>query len=134
MEERCTTTNKNKLIVFEEKRSKLTIHNKEMVMASKIIVDGCQITTGIRCDFLFLANEVEFFIELKGQDLLHAVEQIESTIIKLSTNIQKKKKISFIICTRSPLTSASIMNIQAKFRKKFNSELIVKSSPHIYNL
>ena len=129
MKKKCTVTNSNKLIVFEEKRSKLTIENEDEVVGSKVIIDGCEITNGLRCDFMYLIKGMELFIELKGQDLNHAIEQLKVTIVKLSQNPQKHKKKSFIICTRSPLNSASIQNLQVKFRKNFNSELIIKSSP-----
>lgn len=130
MKQKCCTTNKNKLVVFQENRSKLTIENSKQVKATKVEVDGCEITSGIRCDFLYLINETELYIELKGQDLEHALEQLEATIKKLSKNPKKLKKKSFIICTRSPLNSASIQNHRVKFKKHFNSDLIVKSSPY----
>ena len=130
MKKKCLTTNNDKLVVFKEKRSKLTIVNRKQVSATKVIVDDCVITSGIRCDFLYIINKTELFIELKGQDLNHALDQLETTIKKLSKDSKKFKKKSFIICTRSPLNSASIQNHRVKFRKNFNSELIVKNSPH----
>lgn len=130
MKKECCNTNNNKLVVFEEARSKLVIENKDEVEATKVTVDGCEITSGIRCDYMYLIKETEIFIELKGQDIKHAINQLETTIKKLSSNIKTTKKKSFIICTRSPLTSASIQNVRVKFRKKYNSEFIVKSSPH----
>lgn len=130
MKAKCSTTNKNKLVVFQEMRSKLIIENKNQVTATKVEVDGCEITTGIRCDYLYLINDLELFIELKGQDIQHALEQLEATINKLSKDAKGQKKKSFIICTRSPLNSASIQNFRVKFRKRFNSHLIVKSSPY----
>lgn len=134
MKEECTITNKNKLVVFQENRSKLTIENIDEVEGSKIIVDGCEITEGLRCDFMYLIKDIEFFIEVKGQDLEHAISQLKTTITKLSQNPKKTKKKSFIICTRSPLSSASIQNLQVKFRKNYNSELIIKSTPYKYKI
>jgi hypothetical protein len=134
MKEECTITNKNKLVVFQENRSKLTIENIDEVEGSKIIVDGCEITEGLRCDFMYLIKDIEFFIEVKGQDLEHAISQLKTTITKLSQNPKKAKKKSFIICTRSPLSSASIQNLQVKFRKNYNSELIIKSTPYKYKI
>jgi hypothetical protein len=132
--EKCTISNKNRLIVFQENKSKLTINNKDRVEAKQIEVDGCQITDGIRCDFLLLAKDLEIFIELKGQDLKHALEQIEATITQLSSDFRKKSKTSIIVCTRSPLTSATILHKKKIFRKKFNSELIIKNTPCNYDI
>jgi glycerophosphoryl diester phosphodiesterase len=78
---------------------------------------------------MHIAKGIEFYIELKGQDLEHALEQIKSTIFRLSTNVKKGNKISYIICTRSPMSSSEIQNHKLEFRKKFNSKLEIKSSP-----
>jgi len=129
MKKACTAVTNDKLIVLKENRSKVIFDNKKQIKVEKIHVDGCQITSGIRCDYLMLTDSLEYFIELKGQDLDHAIEQLKTTISKLSDDPKKGKKKSFIICTRSPLNSATIQNLQLKFRKHFNSELIVKSSP-----
>lgn len=134
MKPECGIDVKDKIIVFEENRSKLVLLNPLQIKVRKIIVDGCEITVGIRCDYLCLAKDIEHYIELKGQDLDHALKQIERTISLLSTDKKKQLKISFIICTRSPATSASIQNLQTSFRRNYNSYLIIKSSPHEYKL
>lgn len=128
----CQKVVKDKRITFSEKKSKLTLKNSRQVEATKIKVDGCVITTGIRCDYLCIANGIEHYIELKGQDIDHAVKQIEASITQLSPNIKLGQKISYIICTRSPLVSASIQNIQLKFYKNYHSKLIIRSSPFEY--
>jgi hypothetical protein len=129
MKKGCVSRTKQKIISFSENRSTLVLNNSNNVEAICVVVDGCQITSGIRCDYLMIANEIEHFIELKGQDLMHAIEQLIATIKVLSSNAVKHPKISYIICTRSPLNSASIQNLQVQFRKKYNSQLIIKSSP-----
>lgn len=128
----CRHTSKNRVFIFEEKRSKLTLQNIRLVESTKIKVDGCEINdSGIRCDFMHITSTLEFYIELKGQDIEHALEQIERTINLLSSNSRNQPKISYIICSRSPLSSTAIQNYQATFRKKYSSKLIVRSSPHI---
>ena len=130
MKSECTQTTRNKKIVFQENKSKLTIVNKDEVLCDKITVDGCEITEGKRCDFLLLIKQSECYVELKGQDVNKAIEQIETTIKKLSVNSQKHKKRSYIIGTRIPLSSETIQNLKIQFRKKYNSTLIVKSTPY----
>jgi hypothetical protein len=78
---------------------------------------------------LHIAKDIEMYIELKGCDIEYAMKQIEASINVLSCNIQKQKKISYIICTRSPLGSTEIQNYQRKFKKLYNSELKIKSTP-----
>ena len=126
----CRNISSQKLFVYQEMRSKLTLENVDSIKSTSVRVDGCEINdNSIRCDFMHIAKEIEFYIELKGQDLEHALEQIKSTINRLSSNIKKGNKISYIICTRSPMSSSEIQNHKLDFRKKFNSKLEIKSSP-----
>jgi len=66
--------------------------------------------------------------------LSHGVRQIKKTIELCSSDVKNRIKRSFIICTRVPVSSAEIQNLRLKFKRDFNSDLIVKSSPHIYTL
>ena len=128
--ENCRKTSNNKVFAFSENRSSLTLLNKDEVSSISIHVDGCEIhDNGVKCDFLHIAKDIEMYIELKGHDISHAMNQIERTIGLLSADKKKQKKISYIICTRSPLTSTEIQLFDRKFREKFNSKLIIKSSP-----
>ena len=128
----CRTTSSDSIFSFKDKKrkSELRLINTDKVESTTIHVDGCEITDGIRCDYLHLAKDLEIFIELKGQDLQHAIKQIERTIDLLSSDAKKLEKISYIICTRSPMTSTEIQNYNKQFKKKYNSRLIIKSSPY----
>lgn len=128
----CRENSNRKIFVYEEKRSKLTLTNTDEVESISVTVDGCEIDDdSIRCDYLHIAKNMERFIELKGQDLQHAINQLKSTITRLSLDARNQPKISYIICTRSPLSSAEIQNYKIEFRKKFSSELKIKSSPYV---
>lgn len=128
----CRTESSQKIFTFEENKSKLTLENVDQVASTKIIVDGCEINDKtIRCDYMLLAKGIEFYIELKGQDLVHAVNQIKVTIKRLSADFKCKNKKSYIICTRSPLSSTQIQNIKFDLLKNYNSDLQIKSSPYL---
>jgi len=127
---KCRTTSKNKIFIFSEKRSHLTLKNADAVKSTKILIDGCEINDdGIRCDYLHLAKDIEMYIELKGQDLVHAMNQIKRTIGLLGAQEKTQKRICYIICTRCPITSTQIQIYDRQFRSKFNSKLIIRSSP-----
>lgn len=127
----CRRESNQKLFVYHENKSKLTLQNNDQVSSISIKVDGCEINdSSIRCDFMHIAKEIEFFIELKGQDIEHAVSQIINTINRLSSDVRAKEKRSYIICTRSPLSSTKIQKYKYLFKKNYNSDFIVKSSPH----
>jgi hypothetical protein len=133
--ENFRVTSRQKIFTFEEERtkSKLTLKNKDEVESVKITVDGGEIKGNKtkKCDFLHLAKDIEMYIELKGEDIKKAIEQIERTINLLSNDKRKQSKRSYIICTRSPLASTEIQNYQRKFKKDFNANLIVRTSPYI---
>ncbi|WP_157162625.1 hypothetical protein [Cylindrospermum stagnale] len=63
------------------------LDNSNKLEICKLRVDGCLITDqeGKKCDYLILAcqDKLAFFVELKGQDLKEAIEQIDSALDKL---------------------------------------------------
>ncbi|RAJ06575.1 hypothetical protein LX64_01702 [Chitinophaga skermanii] len=128
----CKETSNNKVFTFTERQSKLTLLNKDEVSSTKVHVDGCAISdNGVKCDYLHLVEDknLEIYIELKGQDLRQAMKQIERTISILGSKKQQQKLKSYIICSRSPLASTEIQQYDRTFRKHYNCQLIIKSSP-----
>jgi hypothetical protein len=75
---------KRKLIVCEEKRSKITFHNVTGETVAKIRVDGCVIpdNTVKKCDCLLLyaALKKAVLVELKGREVETAIEQLSATL------------------------------------------------------
>lgn len=66
----CTWEVTDKLLVVKENKCKCVFSNPNQHLLTKIKVDGCQITDGIRCDYLILDHcHNEYFVELKGKDL-----------------------------------------------------------------
>ncbi len=118
-------------IVCEENKRKITFINSLKKDITRVKVDGCQIIDGLKCDFLIKYNDNEHFIELKGSDVKHAIKQLTRTIKELGQN-KCKKRTSYVICSRSPLSSPEIQNRRIKFRKNLKSDLIVqKNKLHI---
>ena len=125
----CETITTNKKIPLEENKRKITFINKDQNRIRKVIVDGCVIKDGVRCDFLIINNMgIEYFVELKGADINHAVKQLECTIIQISKNAKKLEKYSFIISSRCPKTSTQIQVLQTKFKRKFNSAFLIREN------
>lgn len=136
----CYSDDNCKLIVFRDAgRQNLTLKNNQGFKFRKIIVDGCVITDKNspgekKCDFLLTIPDhpqyKEYYIELKGSDIKHAVEQIYSTIRKLSSVPIKQMKKGYIICNKSPMLTTHIQKIQKQAREQFNLVLVVRCSPH----
>lgn len=124
----CTFETTDKLLVVKERKSKCIFSNPNRHTLTKVIVDGCQITDGVKCDYLILDHcRNEYFVELKGKDLPHAVEQLEATIKQLSDKNKTVKKKAIIVSSRNPSNDTSVQRAQKEFKKKYNTELIAKN-------
>lgn len=123
----CSAMNNNKIIVLSENKSVFRFLNPAQNEVECIVVDGCVITEGIRCDHLLIdANGVEHFIELKGSDVKHALEQLGVSIQKLGKNVPR---YAFVVSTRCPIAGGDIQMAQKVFKKKYRADLIIKKSP-----
>jgi hypothetical protein len=116
--------------------SKFRLYNPRRSFVRIIQVDDCAVKEGVRCDYLIvLSNEQEIYIELKGSDVKHAVEQISRSIDLLTCNCNSIIKLCFISSTRCPINSAEIQNLKKKFRQKYNAQLVIKNGEitHTYD-
>ncbi|MGI0493183.1 hypothetical protein ACN4EG_15475 [Alkalinema pantanalense CENA528] len=135
--DRCQELTQDKRIVFREKRSQITFINTAQVEILKIKVDGCVVCDSktLRCDFALLPDrEVEIYVELKGNDVAHAVEQLKSTIGLISEDPKRFRKLCFVISTRVPRQGTDIQNWQVAFKKQFNAKLQIKSGQAEFDL
>lgn len=124
----CTAEVADKLLVLEENKRKCVFVNPRGNLLTKVIVDGCQITEGVRCDYLVLdASQNEYFVELKGKDIPHAIEQLESTIRQLSIR-KEVLKTAVIVASRHPSNDTSLQRAKAYFKRKYGVELISKNT------
>ena len=121
----CKEETRASRIVCQENRRKITFINSDRKRVVKIEVDGCQIKEGLRCDYLVTLERLEHYIELKGHDLRHAFSQIIRTIELLGQENATRR--SYIISSRSPLSTAEIQIVRLKFRKYYQSNLVVKN-------
>ncbi|MCE2705660.1 MAG: hypothetical protein LW807_01095 [Proteobacteria bacterium] len=94
----------------------------------KIKVDGCMYTDKDmtkRCDYIFeLQDKFSCFIELKGKDIKHAVEQLESSLKNIAV---QGKKYAFVVSSQVPKISISQKTILS-FKKKYNAKFEIKNT------
>lgn len=71
-----------KIILVEENGRKFIGQNNYRKLFVKFRIDGCLIRDGKKCDYLLIniCEKKAYFIELKGQDLVVAIEQIGTSI------------------------------------------------------
>ena len=140
----CEKIRKDSKIVITDpgsgnNRSKFRLENPQKLEIRVIQVDDCVIKQGMRCDYLVIApskdkpsDVQEIYIELKGSDVRHAVEQIATTIQKL--DLSMSAAICFIASTRCPINSTQIQNLKKKFRKKYNAKLTITNGEIVYKV
>ena len=132
---KCGIIKEDKIIVCQEKKSKFIGENINKEKILEVTLDGCLNINGKICDFLLINTNKNsaHFIELKGQDIKHAVKQLENTI-KITENIKNNyiktkftEKKSYAVLTRCPIGSKDLNNLKRKFRKETKSVLIIKN-------
>jgi hypothetical protein len=122
-------------IVIQENQSKIIIENYQRLKILVRKVDGCAIKQGKRCDYMVIPNDqLELYIELKGNKIYDAIEQLEITIKTLSENYRQKRKECFIISSRTPSMDTIIQNAKQRFKKRYNSNLTIKNKELTYKI
>lgn len=93
---RCSTCNRNQEVVAREGRRTYRLRNPSAKLICKVRIDGCYITDGEKCDYLIIDCEGRDarFVELKGGDLLKAVDQIRATVERLRPDVEACQKVS----------------------------------------
>ncbi len=115
-----------KTIVSAEHSKKHIAHNVHQCYVYQYRVDGDLIagSTQSRCDFLLENEDTKqaYFIELKGSNLGHAVEQIENTIKLFSTKVKGYSIFPRIVCHSNThnVRDSSVL----KFRKQYPNCII----------
>jgi len=89
--------------VDKGRRTKYVYNNQSSDFLSKYRVDGGLIADdGAKCDYLLLNCEEKqsYFIELKGSDIIHAVEQVDRSIDLLKGRLSDFSVFARIVLTR----------------------------------
>ena len=127
----CNTTTTNKIISVSENRRTFRIKNDSVFTINEVEVDGCYKTTGAKCDYLFeiIAQNIVtivFYVELKGSDINHAIEQLEATIqYCLTEHKGVNKKECYIVASKFPSAGTSSQVLKKKFLKKNKIQLFI---------
>ena len=113
-----------KIVPFKDKgRSTYIYINRSSAHLAKYRVDGCLMTDGVKCDYLLLNCEKKqaYFIELKGSDVIHAIEQIDRSIDQLKSELPGFACFARIVVTRVNTTNLEKNSKFLKLEKKVRS-------------
>ena len=125
---RCVNGDKRKIVVVQEHKRKYVGRNSQDKLLHICIVDNCLITTGCRCDYLLLNLQEKraYFIELKGRDLVHAIEQIDTTIshyLKDLTGFRINARVVLTKVNTPDLLSTQFIKLERRLKKHNGSFL-----------
>ncbi len=124
----CITPTTDSKIKLEEKGRKIIFDNPNRLRYLKVQVDGCVFKAGtIKCDWLLLSadEQEERYVELKGTDVMHAIDQLAQTIDRLGE--YDSNRHVYVICTNvAPAYTTQVQKKQKLFKKTYNAELIIR--------
>lgn len=127
----CVMPTDNPILTFSEQKSIFQVLNSDRRKLEKHQVDGCLIVDGIKCDWLLIDSDTgkEIYIELKGSDIKHAVNQICTTVSVLTKNFESIK-LGYVICTKCPLDSTSVQRLKKAVLLSHKVKLRVQKTIH----
>lgn len=117
----CTERTSDSLIVFKENKARISFETPHRKAYDKITVDGCVIKEGNKCDFLLSSCEYgdQYFVELKGENLEHAILQLESTFEKLLDNREGVMRMAFVVSSNSGMRiNTHRQQLEKRFKKR----------------
>jgi hypothetical protein len=106
-----------------ENKKKFTINNPNKRDVYRVKVDGCLITEGRKCDYLFEVDNpisMVFYVELKGDDVKHAYEQIIATIEFCENKHRTTIRKCHIVHSSSPKISPTAQVLKKRLKDKYD--------------
>ncbi|HEX8330147.1 MAG TPA: hypothetical protein VF629_21615 [Hymenobacter sp.] len=119
-------------LVLEEERSKFILVYPSAVAVNLIKVDEHLSASVPQCDYVVILSTQALYVELKGSDVEHAVEQLKSTLFNLKVAIAAK--LFFIIHHHCPLPATKIQQMKGRFLKQTGYLLEVRKSPYTHSI
>lgn len=119
--------------VCEEKKKRYNIVNDKNCMIALYHVDGGMIygeANVQKCDFMYLIydsdNPTVVFVELKGSDIYHAVQQLKETIDRYGAELQRRI-CARIVCSSVPRlhNDPIVKNLRKELMKRYNGSLTI---------
>lgn len=125
-----------KTLTIGENARKYTVEMDKDIVTAAYPIDGVAIKDGNKCDKLVTAlkgdDGIAVFVELKGKDINHAIQQLEVTVRhNLFTPFPDKEdrsraRIVTLNCGPSSASRAKFVEAQNRFRKLYNIDLQIR--------
>lgn len=127
----CTENAVGSIVAVSEAGKTFALSNPSRSTISVTTVDGCAITEGLRCDFMYrLPSAREVFVELKGADIKKAIGQLAASVPQL-THVDKQARAGVVVASRVPRADTATQVAMATVRRDHVCKLIVRSGPRL---
>lgn len=143
---KCTVCSQGKQIVAQENKRRYILQNPSGKKICRIQIDGCVISStskSKKCDYLIVVCKSEaenqenhsedfYFIELKGKDLIRAVEQLTETIQHFQSGISGKvlaRAVVSKVAVRAIETDARVQRLR-KLLKQYKGDFAYGSQQY----
>jgi len=134
---RCSTLIDKKVDSRSERGKRFILKNESNRKVKYVQVDGCLLANEQKkCDFLYeIASsdsesiETVFFVELKGTDFSHGIEQLENTVKVLKEwyrNIANKR--AFLVGRGIPSFETKVQKVALRFKRCYDVAFHAKTN------
>lgn len=130
----------NRRIVFAAQGKRIEFVNARERTVRQIELDRETLPSdfGPRCDGVLVGDESmarhEHYVELKGSNVRHALEQLENTLQRLSRDLTHQRKSCYAICSRVPRVGTDVQIAQRRFRTRYAARLSLRTLELLVNL
>ena len=119
----CVLSVDHSRIKVEENGRQATVLNPNREDYKKIEIDDCLIRQGIRCDWAIHRQGVgTVFIELKGSNVSHAIEQLFATVPREEVRPYTLGEIGFlVVCSQIPKFGSHIAKAKVRAAREYKA-------------
>ncbi|HEY3329480.1 MAG TPA: hypothetical protein VGK19_05625 [Capsulimonadaceae bacterium] len=141
LRKKCVRTHRDPAFVLQDTPhpSKVEFLNPRLRLIDEVHVDGCIFDESepLRCDYLVNINErnQSILLELKGSDVLHAIDQLRATTESLAGDLNSKLK--WIVCySGNPAFPTSAQAEELKVRRESRNKIVlyIRPSVHVHEI
>ena len=129
--ERCSQIRTSNILSVSERRRKFILKNPYSKDVRQVSVDGCLPIESAKCDYLFeiSASAQVYYVELKGKDIKHALEQLLATMSYcfFAARHINYEKTCVIVSSQVPKMTPRTQALKKQCRKKKNARLKIKT-------
>ena len=135
MKAECCIVASDRLIKISSDGKHIVLKNSSKRNFLIVNIDGCLVTTGIRCDKAVRDdNKVDVLIEFKGGDIGHGSKQIVATAeFWIASAFNQRPIHGCLVTTNTPSFDASVQRAKIEMKKRFGGNFCLRKPGRAYS-